>query len=68
MTSSKCNSIAISTIINQKQNLLSWEILFSQTVCNNTKPFFPMVTKNLGGVKSKEMTKVTHTIFSPVSL
>ena len=81
MTSSKCytcagtwhflvlvSSMAIATIINQKQNLLSWKILFSQTVSNNIKPFFPMVIKNLRGVKSKEMTKVTHTNFSPVSL
>ena len=81
MTSSKCyscagtwhflvlvSSLAVATIINQKQNLLSWKILFSQTVSNNTKPFFPMVIKNLRGVTSKEMTKVTHTIFSLVLL
>ena len=81
MTSSKCytcagtwhflvlvSSLAVATITNQKQNLLSWKILFSQTVSNNTKPFFPMVIKNLRGVTSKEMTKVTHTIFSLVLL
>ena len=81
MTSSKCytcagtwhflvlvSSLAVATIINQKQNLLSWKILFSQTVSNNTKPFFPMVIKNLRGVTSKEMAKVTHTIFSLVLL
>ena len=60
--------MAIATIINQKQNLLSWKILFSQTVPNNKKPFFPVVIKNLRGVKSKEMTKVTHINFSSVSL
>ena len=81
MTSSKCytcagtwhflvlvSSLAVATIINQKQNLLSWKILFSRTESNNTKPFFPMVIKNLRGVTSKEMTKVTHTIFSLVLL